>query len=297
MAESSQTDFDAFFAVPDAPDSLFPVLGIAEWMLALLLVPFLTFELFRLWRRGNLNWQRGSGMLTSLFCVVPVAVVEALFTGALFTLFFTIYAFAPWTVPITWTTALLCLVLVDFLYYWEHRFGHEINGLWALYHSVHHSGDHFDQTIALRASVFDFFITPLFYLPLVAIGFHPVMVLTAFAVNLAWQQWIHTEVVGRLPFFDPWLNTPANHRVHHGRNPQYLDKNYGGILVIWDRLFRTYAAESEKVDFGLVKQLKSRNPLQVQFDGIARTVKALKSAPSRRAVWRILFGKPEHQVL
>lgn len=295
--DSLETDLDAFFDVPGAPEALFPTLDLAIAVLLFLFVPFLAFEVFKIWRTGELNWRRSSGMLTSLFCLVPITAVEVLFTGALFTLFFTVYAYAPWVVPTTWSTAILCLVLVDFSYYWEHRAGHEINGFWALYHSVHHSGDHFDQTIAVRGSIFDFFITPLFYLPLVAVGFHPLLVLTAFAANLAWQQWIHTETVGRLPLLDHWLNTPSNHRVHHGRNPQYLDKNYGGVLIIWDRLFGTYAAEEEKVEFGLVKQLKSRNPLHVQFDGLARTYKALRAAPSGRAVLRILFGKPEHQVL
>ncbi len=217
--------------------------------------------------------------------------------GALLGIAYGVFALAPWTISTTWATALACFVLVDLFYYWERRFGHEINSLWALYHSVHHSGDHFNQTIAARASVFDFFITPLFYLPLIFTGFHPLLVLTCWAVNLAWQQWIHTEVVGRLPWLDPWLNTPSNHRVHHGCNEQYLDKNYGGVFMVWDKLFGSYEPEDEKVDYGLVKQLKSRNPLAVQFYGLGRMLSALKQASSGRDIVRILFGKPEHQVL
>ncbi len=269
----------------------------AEALLAFLLVPFLVIETIRLLRKGGLTWHRGSGMLTSLFCLVLVIGVEVLFLGALLGLAYGAFALAPWTIPTTWTTALVCFVLVDLFYYWEHRLGHEINGLWALYHSVHHSGDHFDQTIAVRASVFDFFITPLFYFPLMLIGFHPLLVLTSWAVNLAWQQWIHTEVVGRLPWFDPWLNTPSNHRVHHGRNQQYLDKNYGGVFMIWDKLFGSYKPEDEKVEFGLVRQLKSRNPLAVQFYGIGRMLGSFKKAKSSKDVLRIFLGKPEHQVL
>lgn len=293
----SGTEYADYYVIPGAPDSLLPILDSAEAFFGLLLVPLLIIEIFRLWRSGRLTWHRSSGMLTSLFCLVLTIGVEVVALGALFTLVYSVYSFALVAIPTTWVTFLICFVAVDFFYYWEHRLGHEINGLWALYHSVHHSGDHFDQTIAVRASVLDFLITPLFYLPLILIGFHPLLVLTCWAVNLAWQQWIHTEVVGRLPLLDPWLNTPSNHRVHHARNEQYLDKNYGGVFMLWDKMFGSYEAEDEKVDYGLVKQLNSRNPLAVQFYGIGRMLGALKQASSMKDVLRVLFGKPEHQVL
>lgn len=276
-------------ALAGMPETILTILGAAAGLLVLIGIPVFLAELWTLWRSGGLTKRRLAGMATSAFCLVPAGIVEAVFVGALIAVFFAAGSLALWSLPITLGTALACLLLVDFLYYCEHRLGHEVNLLWSLYHSVHHSGDHFDQTIGLRVSFVDFFITPLIYLPLVIAGFHPFLVLSCFGLVLAWQQWIHTELVGRLPLLDPWLNTPSNHRVHHGRNPDYLDRNYGGILIIWDRLFGTYAPEREAVDYGLVDQLKSRNPAAVHFHGLAKFVRQIGSGPS---LMRHIFGRP-----
>jgi sterol desaturase/sphingolipid hydroxylase (fatty acid hydroxylase superfamily) len=184
-----------------------------------------------------------------------------------------LHALAPFSIPTTVGTAFVCLVLADLVFYWEHRAAHRVNVLWAAYHSTHHSAEHFDQSVGLRVSFMDFFFTPLFYLPLVLVGFHPLLVLASLSVVLAWQQWLHTEVVDRLPWLDGWLNTPSNHRVHHGRNPRYLDKNFGGILIVWDRLFGTYAPETERVEYGLVEQLGRHDPLSVHFAGLVDLVR------------------------
>ena len=266
-----------------------------EIVTALLFVvglPILLVELIALWRKRRLDWRRASGMLTSAFCLVPATLIELLFVGALVAIYFWVAGFAPWPIATTWVSAALCLLLVDFLYYWEHRLAHQVNVLWALYHSVHHSADHFDQTIALRVSFVDFFVSPLIYLPLLLAGFDPILVLVCFGVVLAWQQWIHTELVGRLPWLDPWLNTPANHRVHHARNPQYLDRNYGGLLIVWDRLFGTYVPEGEAVDYGLVEPLRSRNPLAVHFHVLVKLVRKIAAARSVGAVAKTLLGRP-----
>lgn len=267
-------------------------LNLAAGVLLALGLPVFAFELFRLWRAGALTRKRIKGMLTSAFCLVPASVVEIALGGALLGLFFGAASLAPMTVATTPATALLCLLLVDFFYYWEHRLGHRVNLLWSAYHSVHHSADHFDQTIGLRISFVDFFVTPLIYLPLVFVGFDPFLILACFGVVLAWQQWIHTELVGKLAWLDPWLNTPSNHRVHHGRNPSYLDKNLGGILIIWDRLFGTYAPEIEPVDYGLVEPLSRREPWSTHFHVFGKMLKRLRSARTMRERRRILFGRP-----
>lgn len=280
-------------AIPGAPEALLPVSDLVVLGLLGIGLPILLVEIAWLWWQRKLDRQRLTGMLTSLFCLLPATAVEVLLTGVLIGLFYGAAAIAPWTIPTSWATAALCLLLVDLVYYGDHRLGHRINALWSLYHSVHHSGDHFDQTIAARISFVDFFFSPLFYLPLVLVGFHPLLVLTCLGLVLAWQQWIHTELVGRLRWLDPWLNTPSNHRVHHGRNPQYIDKNYGGILIVWDRLFGTYAAEVEPVDYGLTEQLVSRNPIAVHTHGAVKLWRALTAAPSLRAAATVLFAGPE----
>lgn len=282
--------------IDGAPPALLPALGWAAGALLAIGLPLLGLEMFRLWRSGRLDAARLGGMATSAFCLLPATLVNALLGGALFAVFLAAFALAPWTIPADWTAALLCFVLVDFCYYWEHRLAHRVHALWALYHSVHHSADHFDQTIAFRVSFMDFFVSPLIYLPLVLAGFHPVLVFACFGLVLAWQQWIHTELVGRLPLLDPWLNTPANHRAHHGRNEIYLDRNYGGVLMVWDRLFGTYAPETEAVDYGLVEPLRSRNPVAVHFEGVRRLLAILRRAPTGRAAARAAFGPPGGEI-
>jgi sterol desaturase/sphingolipid hydroxylase (fatty acid hydroxylase superfamily) len=218
--------------------------------------------------------------------------VQVAGTGAVLLLFFGMYESVSWRVPLTTGTALLCLLLVDFLYYWEHRVGHEVNLCWAMYHSVHHSAQHYDQSIGLRISFADFFVSPLFFLPLVLFGFHPLLVFACLGVVLGWQQWIHTEMVPKLLWLDRWLNTPSNHRVHHGSNPEYLDKNYGGILIVWDRLFGTYEVEKETVVYGLVEPLESHHPLDVHIHVFRKLMKKARETHSWSELARLLFRNP-----
>lgn len=278
--------------IAGAPPDLLPILAGVAGILLSIGAPILILEIWRLHRAGGLTRARIAGMVTSTFCLLPATLIEIVLGAVLAALFLAAAALAPWPIATTWASALLCFVLVDFLFYCEHRLAHEVNALWSLYHSVHHSADHYDQTIAFRISFVDFFFAPLVYLPLVLTGFHPVLVFACFGLVLAWQQWIHTELVGKLPLLDPWLNTPSNHRVHHGRNPIYIDKNFGGVLMVWDRLSGTYAAETEKVEYGLVEQLKSRNTFAVHFSSLGRMIAALGQAKSARQVLTILFGKP-----
>lgn len=278
--------------IEGAPPELLPILAGIAGALLLIGAPILILEVWRLHQVGRLTRARIAGMVTSAFCLLPAALVEIALGALLAALFFSAAALAPWPIATTWASALLCFALVDFLYYWEHRLAHEVNALWSLYHSVHHSADHYDQTIAFRISFVDFFFAPLIYVPLVLAGFHPVLVFACLGLVLAWQQWIHTELVGKLPLLDPWLNTPSNHRVHHGRNPIYIDKNYGGVLMVWDRWFGTYAAETEKVEYGLVEPLKSRNPAAVHFSSLGKMLVELWQAKSLRRGMSIMFGRP-----
>ncbi len=157
----------------------------------------------------------------------------------------------------------LALVGDDFLYYWFHRLHHEVRVLWAA-HVNHHSSRHYNLSTALRQS-WTTFTSPLFYLPLPLLGIDPLVVVTVHSVNLLYQFWIHTELIDSLGPLEAVLNTPSHHRVHHGRNVRYLDKNHGGILIVWDRLFGTFEAETETVDFGLTTQLRSHSPLLIAF--------------------------------
>lgn len=155
----------------------------------------------------------------------------------------------------------LALVGDDFLYYWFHRLHHEVRILWAA-HVNHHSSRHYNLSTALRQS-WTAFTSPLFYLPLPLLGIDPLVVVTVHSMNLLYQFWIHTEWIGSLGPLEAVFNTPSHHRVHHGRNVRYLDKNHGGILIVWDRWFGTFEPETERVDYGLTAQLRSHNPLVI----------------------------------
>jgi sterol desaturase/sphingolipid hydroxylase (fatty acid hydroxylase superfamily) len=159
----------------------------------------------------------------------------------------------------------LLFVAEDFTYYWWHRASHEVRFLWAA-HENHHSSEYFNYATALRQSYTTPFTVPLFYWWLPLAGFHPLMVFTQISVSLIYQFWIHTELVGRLPRGFEWVfNTPSHHRVHHGTNVEYLDRNHGGILIVWDRLFGSFEPERARVRYGLTKPIHGWNPLRIAF--------------------------------
>jgi sterol desaturase/sphingolipid hydroxylase (fatty acid hydroxylase superfamily) len=152
----------------------------------------------------------------------------------------------------------------DFSYYWFHRISHESRVFWAS-HVVHHSSEHYNLSTALRQTWVPMTYFP-FWLWMPAVGFKPWMVLLAQAWSLIYQFWIHTERIRKLPRPLEWvLNTPSHHRVHHGSNDVYLDRNYGGILIIWDRMFGSFAPEGERVRYGLTKNIRTFKPVRVAF--------------------------------
>jgi sterol desaturase/sphingolipid hydroxylase (fatty acid hydroxylase superfamily) len=153
-----------------------------------------------------------------------------------------------------------CFVGHDFLYYWFHRFSHEVNAGWAA-HVVHHQSEEYNLAVALRQGAFQPAVSWVFYLPLALFGFPPAMFLAVSAFDTLYQFWIHTRLIGRLGPLEWVLNTPSHHRVHHARNPRYVDRNHGGTLIVWDRLFGTFAQERDEPVYGITRPLASFNPL------------------------------------
>lgn len=167
------------------------------------------------------------------------------------------------TTPLTW---LLLFIGVDFFYYWFHRLAHEINVLWGG-HVVHHQSEEYNLSVALRQGAFQKFGSFLFYLPLAFLGFNPIMFIVVSQIQTLYQFWIHTKTIHLLPAPIEYIfNTPSHHRVHHGRNPKYIDKNHGGTLIVWDRMFGSFQKEEEEVVYGITKPLHTWNPLRVQLD-------------------------------
>ncbi len=199
-------------------------------------------------------------------------------------------------IPWTWWAWVACFVLDDFVYYWSHRFAHRVRWFWAD-HVVHHSSQHYNLATALRqpwtsAFTFKFILIGSWQ---VLLGFPPAMIAFCAGVNLVYQFWIHTETVGRLPaWVEAVMNTPSHHRVHHGTNPRYLDRNYAGVFIVWDRLFGTFEAEreDEPVRYGLVHNLATFNPLQIATHEWRSILRDVVRARSLGEAWRYAMGAP-----
>lgn len=215
---------------------------------------------------------------------------DALWKIPIVAIYVAVYELTPLEVPVLWWTIPLMLLCQDFFYYWSHRGHHVIRMLWAC-HVVHHSSEKFNLTTALRQPWTSLTSWP-FYIPLIALGVHPAALAFCSSLNLVYQFWIHTERIGKLPRPVEFVfNTPSHHRVHHASQGDYLDRNFGGILILWDRAFKTFALETKPCVFGLTKNIETYNPLRVathEYAAIGRDLKAARSWSER--VGRVVRG-------
>jgi sterol desaturase/sphingolipid hydroxylase (fatty acid hydroxylase superfamily) len=226
--------------------------------------------------------------LTSLAFGVGSTAAGALTAGLVVTLFYGAYQYRLFDIGWMWWAWIICFVVDDLAYYLFHRSAHQVRWFWAS-HVNHHSSQHYNLSTALRQSWTGFIALGfIFRLPLVLIGFDPAMVFFCGAINLIYQFWIHTEAIGKLPrWFEYVMNTPSHHRVHHATNPRYLDSNYAGTFIIWDRMFGTFVEEvdEEPIRYGIVRQLGSFNLLWSLFHEWVGIARDLWSAP-----WRHKLG-------
>ncbi len=172
----------------------------------------------------------------------------------------------------------ICFIGIDFFYYWFHRMSHEVAVIWGS-HAPHHQSEEYNLTVALRQGSFQGVFSFGFYLPLAIVGFPPAMFLVVSQFQTLYQFWIHTRLIGKMGWFEILFNTPSHHRVHHGKNPIYLDRNHGGTLIIFDKMFGTFQAETEEVVFGTVKPLASWNPIWANFQYWLDLAKLTVKAP------------------
>jgi len=232
---------------------------------------------------------------TSLLMGTGNVVVNVVWKLAVVAVYAALYELTPLRLDAgDWWVWVLLFFLDDLAYYWFHRVSHESRVFWAS-HVVHHSSQHYNLSTALRQTWVPMTYLP-FWLPLPLLGFEPWMVLLAQSWSLIYQFGLHTERIGKLPRpLEAVLNTPSHHRVHHGANEQYLDRNYGGILVIWDRLFGSFEPEGERVRYGLTKNLRTYNPVHVAFHEYAALGRDLRAARSWRARWNLLLRGPGYR--
>ncbi len=206
------------------------------------------------------------------------------------------YELAPFKFPAdTWWTWAILFFVDDFAYYWFHRISHESRLFWN-FHVVHHSSEHYNLSVAVRQSWFSGTLHWIFYAPLMLLGFAPWMFALMHGFNLIYQFWIHTRFVKQMGFLEYVLNTPSHHRVHHGVNESYLDKNYAGVLIIWDRMFGSFIEETEEPRYGIVKPIASYNPLWINTHGWVEMWAAMKKRKSILGKVRCVFASPNMEM-
>lgn len=245
---------------------------------------------YEIYKKKINKWRLGE-----MWASISVLIVNVLLQPAALAVtvvgFYFVHYFIPWQIPINIWTTLLAIVVIDFLYYVEHRVEHSVRVFWA-YHSIHHSSPIYNFTTALRVSFITGFVTWIFNLPAIMLGFHPLIVFIAGGILYAYQIWEHTELIGKLGWFEKIFITPSQHRVHHGSDDIYLDKNFGGIFSIWDRMFGTFQEELHKPTYGITTPINTINPIKVHAFEYVRIFKDLMRAKGLREILGYLFRPP-----
>ena len=239
--------------------------------------------------KRRLKWRQ---TIANISIEIGNRLLDNTIVGAVFVIgFLTAEHLTVLEIPVNGWSWILALICVDFTYYWMHRIEHEHRILWAV-HSVHHSSREYNLTTAQRLSWLESLYEWMFFIPLLLIGFDALQILASLLIVVIYQTWIHTEKIGRLGCLDGIFNTPSVHRVHHSINAIYLDKNYGGILILWDRMFGTYQTEIQRPVYGITNQLDSSNPLTINFREFRLIYKDVIEAKKISHKARYLFGPP-----
>lgn len=190
-----------------------------------------------------------------------------------------------------WWVWILAFFADDFTFYWHHRLSHEIRVLWAT-HVNHHSSQEYNLAVALRQSSTEYLYKKVWWIWMPLLGFHPFMILTLMQISLIYQFWIHTETINKLGFFEKFMNTPSHHRVHHASNIEYLDKNYAGVLIIWDRLFGTFKEEMHRPTYGITKNINTYNLWKISFHEFQSLYNDLKHTDKWSDKLKLIFYSP-----
>ncbi|MFM8834215.1 MAG: sterol desaturase family protein [Cytophagales bacterium] len=228
---------------------------------------------------------------------ISVGIAERLLnlfiTGSFYSLYYYVYERYAWlNIPNSWWVWVLLLLATDFVWYWYHRLGHEVNLFWGA-HIVHHQSEEYNYTVSARITTLQAIVRNIFWIILPLIGFHPAMVIAILVVHGAYSFFTHTQVIGKLGWAEHIFITPSHHGVHHASNEKYLDKNYGDIFVFWDKLFGTFQQEEEKPRYGLTHPLTSKSFLWQHFHYYVELVEACRRSGSVWQSLKIIFGKPD----
>jgi alkylglycerol monooxygenase len=243
-------------------------------------------------RLNGHNNYRFHDAITNISCGVGEQVTGIFFKIIVVTVYEVVFKkYALFHVSTGWVSGLCLFIGVDFFYYWFHRYSHTINLFWAG-HVVHHQSEEYNLSVALRQGWFQKFFSFAFYLPLAFIGFAPAQFLIVSSVITLYQFWIHTKLIKKMGFLEWFLNTPSHHRVHHGVNSKYIDKNHAGALIIWDRMFGTFQAEEEDVIYGITVPISTWDPVKANFRQWVLIYRGLNKMQSFKDRLRYLYKPP-----
>lgn len=262
--------------------------------LVYVIVPFFFIELIRYAYLKRLSFDIVADSAANVIAFVGFVAIEYAL-GILFATRLYFWIYENLSLPhlsLNLVTIVTCVLLADLMYYWDHRMMHRIGVGWAT-HTVHHSSPHFNMSVAYRFGPLDAVFPLLFSVPIVMLGYHPILVLLSEVLVQQFQAILHTEAIRQFPRpIEFLLNTPSHHRVHHGSNRQYWDKNYAGMLIIWDRMFGTFEPEVEPVEYGIEQPIKSNNPVKVFLHGILRLVSKIVRTRGFTNKLRVLYKPP-----
>lgn len=264
-----------------------------------LATPLFIIAIFAEWWAVKAGKVRGKyeskDAFTSMAMGIGNSVVNAITAAIGLAMMMFFWQFRLMEIPVTWVSLLVAFVLYDLVYYWKHRFAHRMRWFW-MEHITHHSSEHYNLTTAVRQPWFGP-LTGLILIgaPMIILGFHPLLIFFVGGLNLVYQFWIHTEMIDRMPrWFEAVMNTPSHHRVHHATNPKYLDMNYAGVFIVWDKIFGTFI-EEQKDDppvYGIVKPIGSYNPFWVAFHELIALMRDCASDGLRPDIWFMRLTQP-----
>lgn len=285
----------SLFGAPEIPLTLIDELNnkapnIIVWAAPVMFF-FVILEWYISYRQSRHLYEKKETM-ASIFVGIGNVIINLALKLTLFYGIVWLYNMLPWRMEYNWWTFLPCYIIFDFCSYWAHRISHQQRFWWAT-HVVHHSGENYNLTVSFRLSWVQHFKL-IFFVPVALMGFHPVIFFVVNQIAVLFQFWVHTEYIRRLhPVIEFIFATPSNHRVHHGSQEKYINKNYGASFIIWDRMFGTYQKEEEQVEYGLTHKLEHKgDPIYINFHEYIDMWKDIKKAKSFKKKMFYLFGDP-----
>jgi len=254
---------------------------------------FVGLEYFAAIRKNKKHLFKYDSSVANLSIGIAERLLNLFISGSFFALFNRVYDnYSIFSIPNEWYVWVLLLLATDFIWYWYHRLGHEINLLWGA-HIVHHQSEEFNYTASARITTFQALIRNIFFCGLPLLGFHPNLVITILVLHGAYSFFTHTQIVGKLGWLDYIFISPSLHGVHHASNEKYLNKNYGDLFVFWDKIFGTYMEEDEKPVYGLTHQLNSYSFMWQHFHYFMELAEACRRVDGVWNKLKIIFGSPE----